>query len=361
MKVLITGGHPAPALALIDELKKNKEVKIVFVGRKYPIFGEKNYSFEYQQVLKKRVRFIDLKAGKLPRFFSKDIIINFFLFFFGFFSALKIIIVEKPAIVFSFGSYLAFPIAFWAWIFRIPLFLHEQTIAPGLTNRLIGFWAKKVFLSFPQAASYFNQKKVIIVGNPIRFKNIKITKSYPNKKPVIYVTGGSLGSHVINLHLEKILPALLKKYIVFHQIGNISQFNDYECLKNKFKHPNYFPFPHLSEEQLYKIYQKADLVISRAGANTFFELVAFKKPAIFIPLPYSASLEQIKHASVFVEYGTGEIFYQDEDSNKLLSLIDKMINEIKKYQDNFQKLEFLYQKDATEKIVKIIFSSVKKN
>lgn len=361
MKILITGGHPAPALALIDEIKKYRSVEIVFVGRKHPIFGEKNYSFEYLEVKKRGIRFIELKAGKLPRFFSWGIITNFFLFFVGFFSALKIVIWQRPTIILSFGSFLAFPIAFWAWIFRIPLFLHEQTIAPGLANRIIGFWAKKIFLSFPQAAKYFNQKKTIVSGNPIRFKELTELKKSLGKKPVIYVTGGSLGSHCINLHLEKILPKLLKRYIVIHQIGNISQHNDYYRLKNKFKTPNYIPFSHLSQEQLFEVYQKSDLVIGRAGANTFFELIALKKPALFIPLPYAASSEQIKHAQIFSESGAGEIFHQDEDSEKLLNLIDKMINNLKDYKDNLQKLQFLYQKDAAQKIIKTIFSSLKEN
>ena len=361
MKILITGGHPTPALALIDELKKKKNLKIVFVGRKHPVIGEKTLSFEYQEIKKRGVKFIDLKTGKLPRFFTKEIFINFGLLFFGFFSALMIILKEKPDFIISFGSFLAFPIAFWAFIFRIPIFLHEQTIAPGLANRIIGLWAKKIFLAFPNAQKYFNKKKTIIVGNPIRFYKIKTKQKIKNEKPVIYITGGSLGSHAINLHIEKILPTLLKKYLIIHQTGNIREFDDYNRLKNKFKSPFYFPFTHLSQEELFSVYQKADLVVSRAGANTFFELIAFEKPTIFIPLPYSASKEQFLHAKIFKDAKTGEIFNQDEESEKLLKLIDKMIDNLKSYQENFKKLRYLYQKNAPKKMVETIFSLVEKN
>jgi len=358
MKILITGGHPTPALALIDEIKKKKNIEIIFVGRKHPVFGEKTLSFEYQEIKKKGIKFINLNTGKLPRFFTKEIFINLWLFFTGFFSALMIVLKEKPDVVVSFGSFLAFPIAFWAFIFRAPIFLHEQTIAPGLTNRIISFWAKKIFLAFPQAEKYFDKKKTIVVGNPIRFKVKGIIKQEAKRRPVIYITGGSLGSHAINLHIEKILPALLKKYIVIHQIGNITKFNDFIRLKNKFKSPFYFPFSHISGKRLLSIYQKADLVISRAGANTFFELVAFEKPTIFIPLPYSASKEQWQHAKIFKDAGTGEIFNQDEKSEKLLDLIDKIINNLTYYKKNFSKLSFLYQKDATKRMVETIFSLV---
>jgi len=366
MKILITGGHPTPALALIDELKKYKEMEIVFVGRKFPIIGEKNYSFEYQEIRKRKIKFIELKTGKLTRFFSKESLINFFLIFIGLFNGLRILIFERPSLVFSFGGYLGLPIAFWAFIFRIPILIHEQTISPGLANRVIGIWAKKVLLAFPQAKIFFNRKKTLVVGNPIRFKDVKrpvnnlLTKKRSLRRPIIYVTGGSLGSHIINLHMEKILPFLLKKYIVIHQIGNISQFNDYLRLKNKFKSSNYFPYTHIEEEKLKEIYQKADLVVSRAGANTFFELLAFTKPTIFIPLSFSASNEQKKHALLFLEVGVGEVFEEGDRSFKLLNLIDKMINNLKKYQDNFKKLRYLNQQNVSQKIAEIIFSYLKK-
>jgi len=384
MKILITGGHPTPALALIDGLKQYKNIQIIFVGRKYPLIKEKNYSFEYQEIKKRRIKFIDLKTGKLVRYFSKDFFINFFLLIQGFFTSLKILIIEKPDLVFSFGGYLGFPIAFWAWIFRIPIIIHEQTVSPGLANRIIGFFAKKVLLAFPQAKEFFNQKKTLFVGNPIRFSEIypfapgatvgiyqKVIKSKQSDikikekniiaRPIIYITGGSLGSHVINTHIENILPFLLKKYTIIHQVGNISQFNDFTRLKEKFKDPNYLLFTHIDQEKLKEIYEKADLVISRAGANTFFELIAFQKPAIFIPLPFSASDEQKKHAFIFYKNGAGEIFNQEDDSFKLLNLIDKMINNLSFYKKNLEKLKDLYRKDATKKIVSVIFSFVKKD
>jgi len=364
MKIIITGGHPTPALALIDELKKYKNIEIIFVGRKHPIIREKNYSFEYQEIKKRNIKFIDLKTGKFIRYFSLDFFINLLLFIIGFFDSLKILIFEKPDLVFSFGGYLALPIAFWAWIFKIPILIHEQTVSPGLANRMISFFAKRVLVAFPQAGKFFNQKKTIVVGNPIRFKNIKLTgKSKKNnkQKPVIYITGGSLGSHIINLHLEKILPFLLNKYKVIHQTGNISQFNDFNRLKYKFKNSDYFLFSHINTKKLQEIYESADLVICRGGANTFFELIAFQKPAIFIPLPFSASDEQKKHALIFYKNGAGEIFNQNEDSFKLLKLIDKMINNLDLYKNNLRKLKNLYQKNATEKIISIIFRFAKKD
>jgi len=361
MKIIMTGGHPAPALALIDNLKRYKNIQIVFVGRKHPLIKEKNYSFEYQEIKKRRVKFIDLKTGKFIRYLSIDFFINLFLIFQGFFISLRILITEKPDLVFSFGGYLAFPIAFWAWVFKVPIIIHEQTVAPGLANRIIGFFANRVLLAFPQAKNFFNKKKTLFVGNPIRFSSINILKKNTVDRPIIYITGGSLGSHIINVHIEKILPFLLKKYKIIHQVGNISQFDDFNRLKQKFNDPNYQIFTHIDKKKLKDIYEKADLVVGRAGANTFFELIAFQKPALFIPLPFSASFEQKKHALIFYKIGAGEIFYQENNSFKLLNLIDKMINNLDFYKKNLEKLKDLYKKDAAKKIISVIFSFSKKD
>jgi len=361
MKVLITGGHPTPALAVIDNLKKYKNIQIVFVGKKHPLINENNYSFEYQEIKKRDIKFIDLKTGKLVRYLSKDFFINFFLLIKGFFNSLKILITEKPNLVVSFGGYLSFPVAFWSWIFKVPIIIHEQTVVPGLANRIIGFFANKILLAFPQAKKFFNKRKTLVVGNPIRFSSINILKKNTVDRPIIYITGGSLGSHIINIHIEKILPFLLRKYKIIHQVGNISQFNDFNRLKQKFNNPNYQVFTHVNQKELKNIYEKADLVIARAGANTFFELIFFQKPAIFIPLPFSASSEQKKHAFIFCETGAGEVFYQEDNSFKLLNLIDKMINNLDFYKKNLDKLKKRYQKNATEKIISVIFSFIKKN
>lgn len=363
MKILITGGHLAPALALIDEIQKIKKIKIVFVGRKYSFDGEKKLSLEYLEIKKRNIKFIEIKTGRLTRIFSLQTLINFFKFFLGLINGFIILTKEKPDKIISFGGYLAIPIVFWGYIFRIPIFTHEQTIKPGLANRLIGFFAQKIFVAFSQAKEYFPLKKVILSGNPLK-KAIFEVKKKPfliNKdKPVIYITGGSVGSHSINLHIKKILISLLKKYIVIHQTGNSEKYNDFfelTLLKKTLPFSlskNYFIKDFFLEDEIGYIYSLADLVVGRSGANTFFELIALKKPAVFIPLPWSAGREQQYHAEIFVKNGLGEIFHQIEPSEKLLRLIDKMITNLSFYQKNFSLLKDQNQKNA----VKIILANI---
>jgi len=366
MKIIITGGHLTPALAFIEKLKEKKpEVEIIFVGRKYALDSEKTLSLEYKEITGKKILFVPIIAGRLTRLISLNSLKNFLKIPLGFFNAFFIISRYRPDVVLSFGSYLAVPIVFWAYLFKIPVFTDEQTIKPGLANKIIGFFAKKIFISFPEVEKYFDKRKTIMIGNLIRESIFKIEKKpfeITKNKPVIYITGGSLGSHSINQHIKKILPQLLEKYIVIHQTGDTKEYHDYEDLleiKNKLPDnlkKKYFLRQHFFQNEIGYIYSLADLVVGRSGANTFFELIALKKPAVFIPLPWSAGKEQQHHAEIFAKAGCGEIFHQIETSEKLLRIIDKMINNLEKYQKNFKLLKNYFYKDAPERIIKEIFN-----
>ena len=138
MKLLITGGHLAPALALIEEIQKSKkEVDVIFVGRKHPIDKEKTLSLEYKEIIKKKLTFVSLEAGRLTRIISLSSLIGILKIPIGFLKSFFIINQYRPDIIMSFGGYLALPLVFWGYIFRIPIFTHEQTIKPGLANKLI--------------------------------------------------------------------------------------------------------------------------------------------------------------------------------------------------------------------------------
>jgi UDP-N-acetylglucosamine--N-acetylmuramyl-(pentapeptide) pyrophosphoryl-undecaprenol N-acetylglucosamine transferase len=364
MKLLITGGHFTPALSLIEAVqKKYPSVSIVFVGKKFISDSEKTHSLEYKEIGRRNIQFIHLETGRLTRIISLKTFLNLLRVPLGFANAFRIIQKEQPDAIFSFGGYIALPIVFWAYCFRIPVYTHEQTIHPGLANRIIGKLATKVFVAFREAEPYFDQRKVIRVGNLVRdsiARTIRKPFSIQKDKPVLYVTGGSLGSHSINVHVFSLLPKLLKKYIVIHQIGDTKEYEDYDeairikkSLPGSLK-PNYYPRKHFFENEIGYIYSLTDLVIGRAGANTFFELVTLQKPALFIPLPWAAYNEQEKHAEIFKRFRTGEIFHQSDTSRNLFQLIEKMMKRLEIYKKNFSSLQHLYKKNAAACIVKEI-------
>jgi UDP-N-acetylglucosamine--N-acetylmuramyl-(pentapeptide) pyrophosphoryl-undecaprenol N-acetylglucosamine transferase len=365
MKLLITGGHLAPALALIEELQKSKkDVDVVFVGRKYPTDQERTLSLEYKEISKKNLTFISLEAGRLTRVMSVSSLIGILKIPIGFLQAFFIINKSRPNIIMSFGGYLALPLVFWGYIFKIPVFTHEQTIKPGLANNLISFFSKKIFVSFDEVKNDFPSNKTYVSGNPVKSSIFKIEKKpfeIKKDRPVIYITGGSIGSHSINLHIKKIIVSLLDCYIIIHQVGDTKEYHDYEellALKNQLPkelQSRYFLVKHFFDDQIGYVYNSADLVIGRAGANTFFELLALKKPALFIPLPWSSGREQQRHAEIFAKSGCGEIFHQITPSEKLLRLINQMINKIQYYKNNFKNLSKFYKKDVSKYLVNEIF------
>ncbi len=355
MKILISGGHLGPALALIDYLKKKIKVDFVYVGKKYD--SKHTLSLEYKEIKKRGIRFYHLSTGRLTRIFNFQLLINALKIPLGIVNAFFILINEKPNSVINFGSYLGFPIGIVAILLRIPLYTHEQTIDPGLTNRILGRFSKKIFVAFEEAKKIFPEKKTLVTGNLIKpsiFKIIKKPFEIKKNKPVIYVTGGSLGSHSINLIIEKILPDLKKNFLIIHQTGSVKEFNDYQRLK-KFADRSYYPKEHFFDDEIGYVYSLADIVISRAGANTLFELIALKKPAILIPLPWSANKEQEKHAQFFEQYQLGLIFHQEDYPKKLLSLIKHLFNKYQFYRNNFSKLPISLKLNAAEKITKEIF------
>ena len=366
MKLLITGGHLAPALALIEELEKiKKEVDVIFVGRKYPTDKERTLSLEYKEISKKNLTFVSIEAGRLNRVISVSSLISFVRIPFGFVQAFFIINKYRPDKIMSFGGYLALPVVFWGYLFRVPVFTHEQTIKPGLANRLISFFSKKIFVSFDEVKNNFPADKTFVSGNPVKpsvFKILEKPFNIKKDRPVIYITGGSLGSHSINLHIKKILEPLLERFIVIHQVGDTKEYHDYEDLletKNKLPEElksHYFLVKHFFDIQIGYVYDLADLVIGRAGANTFFELLALNKPALFIPLPWSSGREQQHHAEIFTKVGCGEIFHQISPSEKLLRLVFQMVERIDYYKGNFKNLSKFYKKNVSKYLIDEIFN-----
>lgn len=354
MKIIITGGHVTPALAVIDLLAKSDHV-IIFVGRKHALSGDRSESFEFQEIQKRHIQFIDLRAGRL----SMSSFRNLLLIPSGFIEAFKLLKKQKPDVILSFGGYIALPVAFCGWIQKIPVVTHEQTIAPGITSKLIARFAKFVCITFPQTSRFFNKKNTIITGNPIRSAIFNVDKKpfhiEKTGKKVLYVTGGSLGSHAINLAVAEIMHSLLKKYIVIHQCGSTTEFDDFKHL-SRIKAPNYHVAKHFLDDEIGYIYNCADIVIARSGANTILELIALKKPAVLIPLPIARHDEQLKHAKLLEKAGAAVIYDQEKESHKLLESIDHVAVNYAAHEKSYDSLRALHKKDAAQTIIKAVLS-----
>jgi UDP-N-acetylglucosamine--N-acetylmuramyl-(pentapeptide) pyrophosphoryl-undecaprenol N-acetylglucosamine transferase len=198
-KVFITGGHLTPAVAVIDEIIRRKlPWEIIFIGRMYAVEGSSEKAKEEEVITSKKIRFVPFTTGRLQRAFSLYTIVSLVKIPFGFVQALILCTREKPDIVVSFGGYIALPVVVASYISGIPVLTHEQTRVPGLSNRIIARFARKICISFPDIRHTFPRERTVYTGLPIRkeiFETpLKPAFSLPVKKyPLIYITGGTTG------------------------------------------------------------------------------------------------------------------------------------------------------------------------
>lgn len=346
MKVLITGAHFTPAAAVIEELKKNKDVDLVYVGRKTTQEGDSVSSIESQILPSMGVKFIPLVTGRLQRSFTIYTIPSLLKIPFGFLQAIQIILTEKPDVILSFGGYVAVPLVIIGWFFSTPVIVHEQTLVSGLANTISSYFADKIAISFPDT---IKSEKVVLTGNPLRSEILNIKKSSKNNLlPVILITGGNQGSHTINLAVEEVLSDLVKITKIIHVTGE-SKYRDFERLSN-FKNENYEVKKWINREWA-EVLSKADLVVSRAGINTLSEMAYLGKPGLVVPLPYLYKDEQNKNARFFEKLGLVRILQQSKLSGEnLLSEIKSMLDSLVSLKEKAKSAKEVVITDAAKRL-----------
>lgn len=363
-KIFITGGHLTPAIAITD-LLITKGWKIWYVGRKHAQEEDKSVSVEYQTIksYKSKLEILLIRTGKLQRYLSLKSVLSLLKIPIGFLQSVYWLIKYQPSIVLSFGGYVAVPVTFAAWIFGIPVITHEQTQSPGIANKLIALIASKICLTWKNQQNFFPENKTILTGLPLRKEIWEVKKSLPISlnKPLIYISGGSLGSHTINQLLIPIIPRLIKDFSIIHQCGDTQKYNDYDKLfKLRSELPatfkkNYLPIKYINVDYLGWVYKKAAFCISRAGANTVYEFAVFSLPAIFIPIPWSSGNEQYQNAQLFVQNTCGIILDQNKiNSEKLYQQIFLFNKNLDTYRRNVTKLKNLIFTTGSRNLLQVI-------
>lgn len=317
-----TGGHFFPVLAVARELKyitqnnlfeipplEGTELKMMFIGPQ--TIGEDLLAQE--GIIHKKIL-----AGKIRRYSSFKNFIDLFKIPCGFIQSLWHLYWFMPNAVFSKGGYGSVPVVLAAWIYRIPVLIHESDSVPGLANQFCAKFAKRVAISFGEAAKYFPTEKVAQTGNPVRreiFGGSKETAKnifpgFTGLKSTIFILGGSQGSQTINKVVFDSLKNLLMRCEIIHQCGS-ENFESYQKQFNSQLPSSYFLYPFLNEEQLKAAYGAADLIVCRAGATSIAETAALGKPSILIPLPSAAGDHQHKNALAYYHAGATLILEQE--------------------------------------------------
>ncbi|MDB1948352.1 MULTISPECIES: undecaprenyldiphospho-muramoylpentapeptide beta-N-acetylglucosaminyltransferase [Clostridium] len=323
-KIIMTGGgtagHVTPNLALVPRLKE-EGFDIKYIGSKDGI--------EKEIIKDANIPYYEISSGKLRRYFDIKNFTDPFKVMKGVIEANKIIKKEKPDIIFSKGGFVAVPVVIAASMKRIPVVSHESDLTPGLANKLSAPFCSKLCVTFRESLNYIKDGKGVLTGTPIR-KEILSGSSIKGKqicgfndnKEILFIIGGSLGAKSINEEVRKNIKTLLESFNIIHicgkgnldkKLNNLKGYVQYEYVKDE--------LPHLLKA--------ADYVISRAGANVIFELLALNKPTLLIPLSKKISRgDQILNAKSFEKEGYSVVLDEDEMMENKEMLLTK-INELK--------------------------------
>lgn len=304
MKTLVfTGGHHTGALEVAKRLKE-RGWRIVWFGHKHSMWNDSSHSSEFKEVTEAGIEFHDLLAGKFHHTYNPLKLIRIP---WGFIQALCLLLILKPNGIISFGGYLAVPTVIMGWILGIPSITHEQTITQGWANKLISRFVKRIAVTWPDNIKALG-KKWVLVGLPLR-KEILVVKKNILKKPLLFITGGKQGAVTINRVVFETLPELLKKYDVLHQVGNNTEYGDWETAQ-KINLEGYKCVEFLKSLEQAQALADAEIVIGRSGAHIIYELGYLGKKCVLIPIPWVSHNEQFLNAQKLARSGNAIILPQ---------------------------------------------------
>ena len=365
MKILLTGGgsggHFYPIIAVAEAIRKIVRIeKLVAPGLYFMSDSPYNEKLLYDN----EIIFKKVGAGKIRLYFSFWNFTDLFKTFFGALKAIAEMFGIYPDVVFGKGGYASFPALLAARIFRIPVVIHESDSVPGKVNLWAGKFAVKVAVSYPEAARYFPADRVACVGNPIResVQNLAAegAHTYFNfapEIPVIFIIGGSQGAELINDIVLGALPSLLQKYQIIHQTGKkqfvlaketaVVALGEGSPLLARYK-----AYEYLDDLPLKMAASAADIVVSRAG-SVLFEIAAWGKPAIVIPITESNGDHQRENAYNFARK-TGATVIEEENlsPNLFESEVSRLFADPARREMLGRKAKEFSTPDAAEKIAR---------
>jgi len=338
---MVTGGgssgHVSPALAAIRAINELSEQSGGAWQARFQYIGSK-HGIERKQIEEAGIPFVAVATGKLRRYFSLENAIDTLRVPLGILQALRHVARFRPDVLLSTGGFVCVPPVIAAWLLRVPIITHEQTVQVGLANRIAARFARRIALSFPGALQELapaQRARAFVTGNPVRpiifggdkqraFQRANFAPQ-DNDLPMLYVTGGSQGARIINRAVEAALPELLKHCRIYHQCGQqpAGEEQDYDrlsaaALKLRPELQARYYVTRFVGSEIGDVFAASDLLLSRAGAGTITEVCALGKPAVYVPLVPTGGDEQTRNARMCVEAGAAVIIPQSELSAERL-------------------------------------------
>ncbi len=363
----ISGGHTFPLVAVARSLRKRfpEGVEFLFIGS--------HGRFESTSMAEEGIPVRYVLTGKWRRYFSLQNLIDPFKVPVGFIQTLWHLFVFMPDAVFAKGGSASVPVVLAAWVYRIPVLIHDSDAVAGRANRFLSHFATRIAIAYPSARNFFPKEKTVLTGNPVREEiflgdSVRAGSHFglSSEKPTLLILGGSQGAHTLNKAILGILPSLLEKNIqVIHQTGEkhyadiVASVAAYGL---KVGESGYVPRAFLAVEELADAFAVATLVISRAGAGSIAELAALGKPSLLVPLIGAANDEQRMNAYDVAALG-GALVLEEPNLGEhiLLEKISELLADAELRKAMGEKLRTFAHPDAAEKIADGITSLMRSN
>lgn len=358
-----TGGHFYPIIAVVQKVNNIIDREHIIGTRLYYFSSD---PYDREMLVENGLLYEEISTGKMRTYFSFKNLIDLFKIFFGTINAIFKLFSIYPDVVFGKGGYASFPTIFAARILRIPVLIHESDSAPGRVNKWAGHFAKKVAVSFAEAASYFPSKTVAWTGQPImteiEYKSARDEAlSYfklESELPVIFVLGGSQGAEIINNTILDALPALVKNYQIIHQTGiknfkSVSGQAEVVLADSKYK-SRYLPIAYLNPLQMKMAAGAAAIIVSRAG-STLFQIASWGVPSVLIPFKNSNADHSRKNAFSYAQVGACVVIEEaNMTANILNSEIKRILEDKKVYEKMVESTKSFGKPGAAEKIARAL-------
>jgi UDP-N-acetylglucosamine--N-acetylmuramyl-(pentapeptide) pyrophosphoryl-undecaprenol N-acetylglucosamine transferase len=343
MKIVFTGGgsggHFYPIIAVAEALQDIVREEHLVPPSLYYLGPN---SFDQKALFENGIGYVRIPAGKVRRYRSLLNITDGLVTLAGTLSAIATLFRIYPDVVMSKGGYGSVPTLIAARLLRIPVLIHESDARPGRANLMAAKFAAKIAISFDSAAAFFPknvQSKIARTGIPIRkaLSRVEVegAQQYLELEkdiPTVLIIGGSQGSLRINETVLSSLSDLVAFANIIHQTGtthlkSVAAVAQVVLAKNPHL-ARYHPLNYLSEMSLQRAAGAANIIVSRAGANSLAEIGLWKKPAIIVPIPESVSHDQRTNAYAYARTGAAIVIEEDNlTPHVLVSEIQRVLED----------------------------------
>jgi len=313
-----------PAIALGEELvRRRPDTRVLYAGTTNGFearwLPQRGYQYELFEVHGIRGRTVSGRARAIAEFaravrLARALVTRF-----------------DPDLIVSVGGYASAPMTLAAILARLPIVMLEQNTRPGLSNRVLWRFARKICVSFAESARYFRGDKVVVTGNPVRYQ-AGVEPAPPDlAQKQILVLGGSTGAHRLNLGVIgafKIWEKSVINWTILHQCGEM----DVERLRVEYHKSDaraeVVPFIADVPAAL----ARASLVIARAGGGTVADIALAGRAAVYVPYPFHRDMQQLHNAMVIAKAG-GALVVADDDQ-----LAENLAREVKSLLEDHARL-----------------------